>query len=272
MSGGYYQFPVRIGERILWPGKYPNRAALERERKKLGNERSWLREYELRIIPEDDQVIRPEWIQRYDRLPDGEPGVEFIIAATGIDPALSQKDRADFTAMVSAKAYRCGDTVRFYVLPYPVNEHLTFNAQIERAMEVSLKVGGGDKTKLCVEKVAYQGSLTEVLRRKHNDPAEDAPTGNVDKRTRLMTISPYLENGLVFFPCHGAETLISQLLGFGAERHDDLVDAFTIVISELSKYDCPPMHWPYQDNDHSNYRSVFADVLEGPFFGDLERF
>lgn len=264
MSGGYYQFPVRIGKRILWPGKYPDMRTIERERKKLGNERSWLREFELKIIPEEDQVILPEWIQRYDHLPDGEPSVEFIAVATGIDPALSQKNRADYTAMVSIRVYRQGDTVYFYVLPRPVNERLTFNGQIERAMEVSLRVGGGNKTKLCVEKVAYQGALTEALRKK-NYPAIDALTGGADKRTRLMTISPYLENSLVLFPRHGAEDLISQLLGFGVERHDDLMDAFTIAMNELSKYDRPPTRWPNQGGNNSNNRPYFAGILTERF-------
>lgn len=34
----------------------------------------------------------------------------------------------------------------------------------------------------------------------------------------------------VFFPKQGAEELIQQLVYFGVEKHDDLVDAFTIVL------------------------------------------
>jgi hypothetical protein len=37
------------------------------------------------------------------------------------------------------------------------------------------------------------------------------------------------------FPEHGCEELIAQLIGFGVEKHDDLVDALTMAILEYSK-------------------------------------
>lgn len=39
--------------------------------------------------------------------------------------------------------------------------------------------------------------------------------------------------GKILFPETGCEELIEQLLGFGKEKHDDLVDAFSIVILQL---------------------------------------
>jgi hypothetical protein len=34
----------------------------------------------------------------------------------------------------------------------------------------------------------------------------------------------------VLFPRYGCEQLIEQLTGFGVEKHDDLADAFAILI------------------------------------------
>ncbi len=258
-----YPFIDRNGD-TAWPAKFPDQESIDKERRKINDEASWQREYMLTIIPNTDRIIQKEWIPFYDVLPDKEPGFIFRLAATGIDPALSQKDRADYTAMVSAKAYVYQEKLRVYILPYPVNEHLTFNGSIERAKEISNRLGGGKNTKLFIEKVAYQGSLTEVLR-KQNYPAIDVPVGSADKRTRLITISPYLENGLVFFPSHGAETLISQLLGFGAERHDDLVDAFTIIVGELFKHTSISTSFPDQGDDNPDSRPIFADALDMQF-------
>ncbi len=84
---------------------------------------------------------------------------------------------------------------------------------------------------LYIEDVAFQQFLIKSLR-DMGYPAVGVPTRGMDKRSRLLAISQYLENGQIFFPRHGAEALICQLLGFGAERYDDLVDAFTIVIGE----------------------------------------
>jgi phage terminase large subunit-like protein len=39
-----------------------------------------------------------------------------------------------------------------------------------------------------------------------------------------------IRNGNMFFPREGSEELIQQLVYFGVEKHDDLVDAFTIVL------------------------------------------
>jgi hypothetical protein len=46
-----------------------------------------------------------------------------------------------------------------------------------------------------------------------------------DKRARLRVAARYIKNGTVKFPRHGCEQLLTQVLGFGAEKHDDLIDA-----------------------------------------------
>ena len=56
-----------------------------------------------------------------------------------------------------------------------------------------------------------------------------------DKRARLKIAAQYIKNGTVLFPRHGCEDLIAQLLNFGSDDHDDLVDALAYVILELVK-------------------------------------
>lgn len=36
--------------------------------------------------------------------------------------------------------------------------------------------------------------------------------------------------GVIVFPKHGAEDLITQMIGFGVESHDDIMDAFTLLV------------------------------------------
>jgi phage terminase large subunit-like protein len=43
----------------------------------------------------------------------------------------------------------------------------------------------------------------------------------------------YIKNGTVKFPRTGCEELLAQMLGFGAEKHDDLVDAPVWLILDL---------------------------------------
>lgn len=40
----------------------------------------------------------------------------------------------------------------------------------------------------------------------------------------------YVKLGVVKFPRKGCEQLLTQLLGFGAEKHDDAVDALVYLV------------------------------------------
>jgi predicted phage terminase large subunit-like protein len=55
-----------------------------------------------------------------------------------------------------------------------------------------------------------------------------------DKRARLRVATRYIKNGTVKFPRAGCEHLLTQLFGFGAEKHDDAVDALVYLILGLA--------------------------------------
>jgi phage terminase large subunit-like protein len=56
-----------------------------------------------------------------------------------------------------------------------------------------------------------------------------------DKRGRLALVSHLIQSGQVLFPRLGAENLILQLTGFGKESHDDLADAFAILMLKTAE-------------------------------------
>lgn len=214
----------------LWSGKYSALADIEFEKKKISNEVSWQREYLLTIIPDDGQVIYPEWINYYSVLPTRNSNT-IIYSYIGIDLAISQKDNADYTAMVSVCVVIGKDGVqKIYVLPDPVNRKITFpeTSLLCRSLYLGL-LQKSHRVKLLVENVAYQAALVQQLQ---NDGMRDVegvnPVG--DKRSRLALTSSMIQNGTVLFPEIGCEDLITQLTHFGSEKHDDLVDAFTIAI------------------------------------------
>jgi phage terminase large subunit-like protein len=234
LQGIYKEFPLLTEEGVcLWPGKYPTSEAIEAERQRIGSDSAWYREYLLRILADTDRVIHLDWIRYYHEFPRKEDKeIDFRYAVTGIDLAISQSESADFTAMVSAKVYRKEEKALIYILPNPVNEHLTSLETLERAKQVSVAVGGGEKTKLCIEEVGYQGMLIETLDRDGYD-AKGMKVKNQDKRARLSMTSHLLQSGHVFFPKHGCEDLINQLVNFGIESHDDLADAFAILLAHI---------------------------------------
>lgn len=216
---------------IAWLNKFPNMEAIEMERKKLGNDISWQREYLLKIVPDDYQVINQDWIKYYDELPPGPPRYTF----TAVDPAMSQKQTADYTAMVSAYVYGEGENLRIYILPNPVNKRgMEFSEMLERMREFSRNLAGGSHlSRILIEDVALQSTAQIQTLQKEGYPIEGIKTGISDKRTRLVAISNLIQNGKVLFPRKGTEKLIQQIVFFGPEPHDDLVDALTMLLGKI---------------------------------------
>ncbi|MSR87096.1 hypothetical protein EXS70_02900 [Candidatus Peribacteria bacterium] len=261
LRGIYREYPLVDGsEKCLWPGKYPTKETIEAERQRIGSDSAFYREYLLRILPDLERVIHREWICYYPELPaDWEKYLLFT--ATGVDVAISQNESADFTAMVSAKVYRVDSEIYIFILPNPVNAHLTPLETLQRAKDIKTVIGGSRGVRFYVEEVGYQGALIEFM--KHEGlRAEGSKVKNQDKRARLALASPLLQSGKVMFPRHGCEDLINQLVNFGVEQHDDLADAFAILLIKIME-DAPRRGGAVfislnddedDDNDYHDYR------------------
>lgn len=259
--GVYREYPIVKDGVPTWLHKYPNDEAIEAERKRIMDRIAWHREYLLEILPDDDQLILPQWIQRYDTLPSERPRYTCI----GLDPAISKEASADCTAMVGIWVYGSKETTRVYIYPQIVNKRLTFNETVQEAEALSRSVGNGHRTHIYAEKVAYQQALIEHLKTRGN-PIEGISPGGTDKHARLASVTHFFETGKIFFPkTVTAEVLINQLLGFGVEKHDDLVDSLTLVLHQVMHKDrrcgsggtwvSPPRE---EDLRHLNSRAKFV--------------
>jgi predicted phage terminase large subunit-like protein len=217
----------------LWPDKFQTQAEIDMFRKSVPSSQAWQREYMLQIIADDDQVVRPEWIQTYKTLP---PVETFRYAASGVDPAISEKDNADYTAMVSGRVYGRKKSLIIYIMANPVNERMDFPKSIEKIKSVSKGLGNSMPTLMWIETVAYQKSLVDQLKA-DGFPAKEWKSQGTDKRARLSLVSNHIQAGTVIFPEVGAEKLIPQLTGFGTESHDDLCDAFCILVLSIIEQD-----------------------------------
>jgi len=232
LSGIYRQFPLLDSKGSpLWPGKYKDRESIQKLKKSTGSETSYQREYLLKIIAEEDKVVSRGWIKYYDDFPEDK---KLMYIGTGIDLAISEKASADYTAMVSARVYGSGENIKIYILSYPVNKRMDFPKTVEAAKRLSTALGEGKPTTLYIEDVGYQRSLIQQLK-KDGYRAVGVKLKGRDKRERINLITLFIKNGMVLFPKEGCEDLIGQLTGFGYEAHDDLADAFTILILEIIK-------------------------------------
>lgn len=246
IDGVFKEYPLVQGGRILWPGKYPSMDTVETEKRKAGNEYAWQREYLLRIVPSEEQAIHPEWIQYYDELPDRK--AKFKSGYTrnscvriGVDLAISKRDTADYTAMVPGLLYESDSYYAVYILPGVINEKLTFPETVEMCKKLNEVYGekGMNPPTFVIENVAYQDALPQQLEDEGIWDVKTTRPGNQDKRSRLVLTAHLIKNGKVLFPKVGAEELISQIVHFGVEKHDDLADAFSNLV--LNVVEEPPI-------------------------------
>jgi predicted phage terminase large subunit-like protein len=232
-SAKYWQYPLLDSQgNNLWPGKFPTEASIEELKKNMASETSFEREFLLKYIPDSDSLINREHIHYYDGFPSDDSNFKYIV--TGVDLAISKDDRADFTAMVSARVYGNGENIKIYIYPWPVNLRLDSYETEEKIKWLSKSLGGGHPTRLFIENVGYQRSLIENLQH-IGYPAEAFNVMGRDKRERLSMTVNFIRNGNILFPHKGCEDLIGQLTGFGYEAHDDSADAFAILILKIQE-------------------------------------
>lgn len=220
----HLEYSLIKDEKTRWLGKYPTKQSLDDQRDKVGAT-AWQREYLLKIVPEEGADIKEEWIKYYDTEP---PEIQTGLSGTGVDLAISKKETADCTSMVSGTSFVKDGIPKIYIKPNPVNARLSFHETIEttKAMAVA-----NPFSLFFVENVAYQKAAIEEMERALLPVIAMAAGG--DKRARLRAVAVYIQNGTVVFPRTGCEDLIIQLLGFGIEEHDDLVDALVYLILGL---------------------------------------
>lgn len=217
-------YPLIVEGRVTWKGKYPTEQLLKQQEVKVGRT-AWLREYLLKVVPDDGQDIKEEWIQRYKFLPSHE---EIARVGIGIDFAISQGAKADYTVMMSVVGAEVDRTPKLFILPHPVHARLTFHETIETAKAQVQAVAVYGYPMFYPEDVGYQKAAIQEMER-HMLPVTPMRV-STDKRARLQSIAGLIQNGTILFPEEGCEELITELVGFGVEEHDDLVDALVHAV------------------------------------------
>ena len=263
LSGEFFEYPLLDNTgNISWEAKYPDMESVEKLKKTFLQESAFYREYLLKIISDEDRVVKKEWIKYYDDLPSPDAD-NFEFAGVGIDLAISERDSADYTAMVSAYMFGEGEDLKVYILPNPINKRMDFPTSIDIAISLSRTVVHGEQTKLFIENVGYQEAFIQYLASK-NVPVEGVKVHGQDKRTRLALVTHIIQQGKVWFPRHGAEDLINQLTGFGIERHDDLADAFSLLLLKILEEDSRPSFEVVVLRNSSPYpRSIYDQLNDG---------
>ncbi|MBU6431160.1 MAG: phage terminase large subunit [Patescibacteria group bacterium] len=238
----YREYPIVDFEGSpMWPGKYPTKEDIEKEREKIMNEVTWFREYLLKIIDSDFQIIKREWIRPYDSLPEANEHSYFGVS---VDLAISKEDSADYTAIVCGQVQgKFNKDFKIYILSIIINKRMTAQETLEMIKKVSNSIP--HRNTIFMENNGFQEVMVESL--KNDRYKVEGVRSATGKHSRLAAVSYLVQSGAVLFPKEGAEELITQLLGFGTEKYDDLVDAFSMLLAQLSR-ECHRPKCEFVDN------------------------
>lgn len=237
MPGEFRAYPVLDAQgNPAWPGKYTTIDSVEEERRKINDAIIWEREYMLRIVAPDDQVIRREWIRFYEphQLPKGRPWKVYA----GVDLAIKEGESNDYTAIVVGKVYIVDD-LKYLYLEKIVNRRMDFPTTIHEMVMLDKEYRTvGMRPEFLIEDVGLQSAWAQQLS-EHGVSARGVKIGSANKRSRLSITAQWIKGGRALFLKTGMNLLIEQLVGFGIEKHDDLADAFSLMAIEALKVPPP---------------------------------
>ncbi len=217
------EFPLVKDGCITWPEKYPTTKSILDKQIEMGPV-AWQREMLLKVVAEEGQEITAEEIHYYDKIPfGGRRGV----TGHGVDLAISTKSSADCTTDVEGQVHYIEGHPRIFIMPNPLNRRMDFN----QTMNYFEALPGSRRDLFFVEQVAYQLAAIQEMERRSMPVVPVRPLA--DKRARFRVACRFAKNGLVQFPATGCEELIGQILGFGSEAHDDLVDGWVNLVLGL---------------------------------------
>jgi len=154
--------------------------------------------------------------------------------AIGTDLAISEKEEADFSAIVIAG--RVKETNKIRIISARMG-HWTMNEMInliKQEFDFFKKIA---ITIVGVENVGYQKVFGEELERRFLiSPVYVKRT--IDKRSRMLMLNPYFVNHQIEFSGdkNKFEDLLEQLVNFETAEHDDLADAFEMSVSLLKDF------------------------------------
>lgn len=214
----YARFRRAVGDDLtpVWPEVWP-RERLQERLSEIGPV-SFARGYRLTTLSGDEVTIRPEWVQFWDK------PVEYEVVVLAIDPALSLKASADFTAVVALG--RTADVVHC----------LEAVARRVAAPELPELIAAADRrwrpAVILFESNAAFDGLRQLLARRPDYGAKVRPVVQTrDKGLRVTLFGIEVQHGRFLLKAGplGVEAaqqpLYDQMTSFPLGEHDDLLDA-----------------------------------------------
>jgi predicted phage terminase large subunit-like protein len=178
------------------------------------------REYGAEFVSAAGTLVQSSWMRYVGQMPAG------LTLSMGVDLAISQKDTADYTAIVVMGKSQGG---QLYVLDVH-RERMTFDQILQtikaKAQQWQPKVIG-------IEQVQFQAAVVQELLRTTSLPVKGMKADK-DKTTRFLPLQARYEQGLIFHLRSLPSFFDDELLSFPVGKHDDMVDALSCAYASMS--------------------------------------
>ena len=222
-----YDKAERADGSLFFPERL-NREFLAEQLKTLGSY-IYTNQYQNEIIPEGLQTFKKEWLAYYKQLPTYKNTFAFI------DPAISQEDESDFTALAVVDV----DVEGTWFLKVARRAKLTVTQQVKLIFDVQRIF---KPNVLGIEDVAYQRALIQLVQEEMRRRGELIRLKSVkrgpdkSKAMRIRALVPRFEWRRILL-AQGLHEFEREYLKFPRASHDDILDA---VASIEDIYSPPP--------------------------------
>lgn len=210
-----YEKAIRADGSLLFPERL-TKEFLDQARITMGSY-VFANQYQNEIVPEGEQTFKKHWVRYYSELPENHIKFAFI------DPAISEADKADFTALSVVAVDPDRNWYVIMVKRYKINP--------SEIIQLMFDVHEKYKTVMIgIEDVAFQiailhFAIEEMKRRGKNIPITGVKrTPDKSKHTRILGLVPRFEWGSLSLST-ACQDLEDELTTFPRGSHDDCLDS-----------------------------------------------
>ena len=208
----------------LWP-EFRDKKMLLQIEESIGM-REWNAQFQQRPTAAGGCMVKYEWLQRYEKLPDENDVLKTIVSW---DTAYKPEQIHDPTA---ATVWQM--TTNSYYLINVINKRLEFPDLVKEVKKVH---GVHHPSAHLIEGRATGQSLIQQLKRDTTIPVIEISTKNINNEVRFDAVTPLFEAGKVYLPekAHWLAETEDQLCSFPTAPHDDITDSVSQFLNWVNK-------------------------------------
>ena len=212
----------------------------------------WNAQYQQQPTGDTNAILKREWWQIWEH--DKVPKLEYIIQS--YDTAFSKKETADYSAITTWGVFYPDEGTQPNLILLDSKKGRWDFPELKRIAYEEFKFW--DPETVIIEAKATGMPLTHELRNMGIPVVNFTPSRGNDKVSRVNSISPLLESGMVWAPdTRWANELIEECAAFPNGEHDDLVDSTTQALMRYRQgnfVQLPTDDWETEDHGSQTFR------------------